>query len=49
MYLFIFPQEADESGNVHILNVCILSGPEHKFALSEETVAKIRLLHISGV
>lgn len=42
-YLFIFPQETHVSRNMHLLNVCLLAGPQHKFALAEETVAKIRL------
>lgn len=41
--LFMFPQETHVSRNMHILNVCLLAGPQHKFALAEETVAKIRL------
>lgn len=44
IYLFIYcPARGQVRGNVHILNVCISAGPEHKFALAEETVAKIRL------
>lgn len=35
-----FPQVADVRGKVHILNVCILARPEHKFDLAEETGKK---------
>lgn len=36
-YLFIFPQETHVSRNIHILNICLLAGPQHRSALAEET------------